>query len=183
MWRIGPDGGDWGSVLAPWAGLGGGALAAPFGFGGGALGQAMGELGRLQARALAALPSAVMKVDIVESDAEVRLVADLPGVAMKDVKLDVGDDNVLRICAKKQDECERDETRGGVTYHCSERSSGCASRAIQLPAHLDSARISARLDNGVLTVVVPKVAGAEAGGRRIAVQQGGAAPRLGAANA
>jgi hypothetical protein len=74
------------------------------------MGQAMNELARVEARALAALPGP-MRVDIVETPDEYRLVADLPGVAARDLKVDVGADNVLRIVADKTDAFEQDETR------------------------------------------------------------------------
>ena len=123
-----------GGALAPWGGLGGGALAPFGGLGGGMLSpfgglgmggelmaplmnQALGELNRVQQRALAALPGP-MRVDVVETDSEYRLVADLPGVAMRDVKIDVDANNVLRISAEKADSVEQDETRVSRALAC-----------------------------------------------------------------
>ena len=99
-----------GGALSPWGGPG--ALMAPL------MGQAMNELARVEARALAALPGP-MRVDIVETPDEYRLVADLPGVAARDLKVDVGADNVLRIVADKTDAFEQDETR--VRIACATR--------------------------------------------------------------
>jgi HSP20 family molecular chaperone IbpA len=72
--------------------------------------QALGELQRAQQRALAALPGP-MRVDVVETDSEYRLVADVPGVALRDVKIDVDANNVLHISAEKSNAVEQDETR------------------------------------------------------------------------
>jgi len=163
-------------ALAPFVGgaLGGGEL----------MGQALGELARVQQRALAALPGP-MRVDVVETDAEFRVVADLPGAQLADVKIELGDDRVLRISAEQRGAAfEQDETRGGVTYHRAERSSGRQWRSLQLPAGVDASKLSARLDRGVLCVCAPKhAAGAEgAGRRRIEVTQAAhAAPCAGGA--
>ena len=99
------QGGPFGA-LAPWAGLG--ALVAPGGCCGGAgglgslLAPLMSELGRAQHS---------MKLDVIESDKEVRLVADLPGVAMRDIQIEVGADNVLTISAEQVGCIEKDEMR------------------------------------------------------------------------
>lgn len=117
-----------------------------------------------------------MKLDLVETDGEYRVLADLPGVAMGDIKIDIDAGNVLRISAEKSDSQDEDVTQGGVTYHRSERSTGRQVRYVQLPANTDAARVAARVEHGVLTVVAPKIEGLEAGGRRrIAVQAAGTA--------
>ena len=93
-------------------------------------------------------------------------VADLPGVALKDVRIDVDAGNVLRISAERVEEQERDDVRGGVTYHRSERTSGRQWRSLQLPQGVDASRIAAKLENGVLCICAPKIEGFDAGGRR-----------------
>jgi len=179
-----------GGALAPWGGYGGGVLSPFGGLGVGGeiaplMNQALGELQRVQQLALAALPGP-MRVDVVETDSEYRLVADVPGVALRDVKIDVDANNVLHISAEKANAVEQDETRvsqlrareasaharrpdpslrahaqGGVTYHRSERASGRQWRSMQLPAYADAHKIAARIDNGVLTICAPKIEGIE----------------------
>jgi hypothetical protein len=111
---LAPWGGYGGGVLAPWGGLGG--MLSPFGgLGVGGeiaplMNQALGELQRVQQLALAALPGP-MRVDVVETESEYRLVADVPGVALRDVKIDVDANNVLHISAEKSNAVEQDETR------------------------------------------------------------------------
>jgi predicted lipid-binding transport protein (Tim44 family) len=112
---LAPWGGYGGGALAPWGALGGGMLSPFGGLGVGGeiaplMNQALGELQRVQQLALAALPGP-MRVDVVETDSEYRLVADLPGVAMRDVKIDVDANNVLHISAEKANAVEQDETR------------------------------------------------------------------------
>ena len=181
--------GGGGGALAPWGGFGGGALSPFGGLGVGGeiaplMNKALGELQRVQHLALAALPGP-MRVDVVETESEYRLVADVPGVAMRDVKIDVDANNVLHISAEKANAVEQDETRvsllraqgatrarrpdpslrahaqGGVTYHRSERTSGRQWRSMQLPAYADAHKIAARIDNGVLTICAPKIEGIE----------------------
>ena len=112
---LAPWGGYGGGALAPWGALGGGMLSPFGGLGVGGeiaplMNQALGELQRVQQLALAALPGP-MRVDVVETESEYRLVADVPGVAMRDVKIDVDANNVLHISAEKSNAVEQDETR------------------------------------------------------------------------
>ena len=129
-----------------------------------------GGLGDFMSHAMASLPRQ-MRLDVVETVEEYRVAADLPGVALKDVRLDVDPYNVLRISAVRSEKLRHDDLAGGVIYHCRERTMGHQSRSLQLPSEADALRISASLEHGVLTVVVPKlqVPGFEGGRRRIDV--------------
>lgn len=90
-------------------------------------------------------------MDVSETDKEVRIQAELPGVTEKDVDLSV-DDNVLTIRAEKRQ--ERKEEREGV--HFSERNYGTFQRSLRLPFHVNPDQVQARFENGVLFVTLPK---------------------------
>ena len=109
----------------------------------------------------------VPHMDVSETDKELRIQAELPGVNENDVEVSVNED-VLTIRAEKKQ--ERKEDREGV--HVSERSYGTFQRAIRLPFQVNPDEVQARFENGVLQVTVPKTA-AQDKSRRIQIQGGG----------
>ena len=103
-------------------------------------------------------------MDVSETDKEVRLKAELPGVTDKDIEVSL-DDDVLTIRAEKRQ--ERREEREGV--HVSERAFGTFQRSVRLPFPVNADQVKAAFENGVLTVTLPK-AQPEEKIRRIQVQ-------------
>ena len=67
-------------------------------------------------------------MDLSETDKEIEITAELPGLEEKDIQLNVAD-NVLTIRGEKKN--EREETK--EDYHLIERSYGSFTRAVQLP--------------------------------------------------
>jgi HSP20 family protein len=90
--------------------------------------------------------------------------ADLPGVAESDLDIAVHN-NVLTVSGSRQAE----ERKEGESYALYERQFGSFTRAFSLPDMADGERISAKLENGVLTLTVAKKA--EAKPRKIAVNK------------
>lgn len=89
--------------------------------------------------------------DLVETESEYVLKADLPGLTQEDVKIEVNE-NVLTVSGERKSEHE--ERKDG--YVRIERASGSFRRSLRLPEGVDTAAIEAKLDNGVLEVHVPK---------------------------
>jgi HSP20 family protein len=104
-------------------------------------------------------------VDFKETDKEFVLTAELPGMAEKDVDVQI-EQNVLTIKGEKRTEREEKQEKDGH-YHLVERSYGFFQRAFTLPPAVDAAKIQADFANGVLTVHLPKRH--ESTARRIAV--------------
>jgi len=103
------------------------------------------------------------KIDIVEKETEYNIEADMPGVKKEDIELIVDGDN-LCISVNQVEE----ENKEGKNYIHRERRSSSMSRRVRLAeAKLDE--IKAKLDDGVLTVIVPKDIKTEVS-RRISIE-------------
>lgn len=90
-------------------------------------------------------------MDLVESDNEFVLRADLPGVSEEDVNIEL-EDNVLTISGERRSKHE--ESKEG--YFRVERSFGSFRRSLTLPEGIDADAVKATFDRGVLEVRVPK---------------------------
>jgi HSP20 family protein len=97
-------------------------------------------------------------VDVTEDDQKHELHADLPGVKLEDLDIQV-DKNVLTIKGER-----KLEKKG-------ERVAGAFSRAFTLPKHVDVEKIGASLKDGVLTVTLPKRPEAQPRQIKIAITQ------------
>jgi HSP20 family protein len=93
----------------------------------------------------------VPAMDLVETEHEFVLRADLPGTAEQDVKIEL-QDNVLTISGERK--AEHEERREG--YYRIERSSGAFARSLTLPEGVDPQQVRASFERGVLEVHIPK---------------------------
>jgi len=91
-------------------------------------------------------------VDIYETDAELKLSVELPGITPENVDVSTVD-GILTIQGERVD--ERKEGEDGQ-YYLLERSYGSFVRRFQLPQGVDSEKVLASFENGVLQVHVPK---------------------------
>lgn len=94
--------------------------------------------------------------DIVERDDAFVLKADLPGVKDEDVDLSVTG-NQLTVSGSRQTEDRREDEH----YYMYERAYGDFSRTFTLPNQVSTEDIEASLENGELTITVPKRAEAK----------------------
>lgn len=90
-------------------------------------------------------------VDIAETENELLLKADLPGVEMKDIDIQL-ENGTLALRGERKYENEKQD--GG--YHRVERSYGTFARYFTLPDTVDPEAVKADYKNGVLTVRLPK---------------------------
>ena len=116
-----------------------------------------------------------MALDIVESEHAFEILASLPGFTREEVTIDL-ENGVLGIVAKPSDKSEENGEGGGCcgggkpkteNHLRRERFAGTLARTIGLPENINDNGLTASLENGVLTVTVPKVALPEA--RRIEI--------------
>ncbi len=90
-------------------------------------------------------------VDIREEDDAFYVDAEVPGLAAEDVKVDI-EKNVLTLSGERK--VEKEETEG--TYRRVERQYGNFTRSFTLPETVDTENISADLNDGVLSLRLPK---------------------------
>jgi HSP20 family protein len=93
------------------------------------------------------------RMNVSETEKELRISAELPGVDEKDVDVTLEGD-VLTIRGEKKSE----EERGGEkeNYHFVERCYGSFQRSVQLPYSVKDEDVKAEFRNGVLTLTLPK---------------------------
>lgn len=95
-------------------------------------------------------------VDVTETDKQIEITAELPGLEEKDVQVNFAD-NVLTIRGEKKAEKEEKDK----TFRLVERGYGSFVRSLELPDGVDANAIKASIDKGVLKVTVPKPAPAQ----------------------
>ena len=93
----------------------------------------------------------VPAVDVKETDNELRLSFDLPGMKEEDISIEI-QDNVLSVSGEREE--RREESREG--FRRMERRFGRFARSFPLPAGVSEDKIQASYDNGVLEIRVPK---------------------------
>ena len=91
------------------------------------------------------------RVDVEETEKEILVKADLPGIDPKAVEISI-QDNVLTVRGEKKEEKEEKKKN----YHRVERFTGSFHRAIPLPPGADAEKMAATSTNGVVTITVPK---------------------------
>jgi HSP20 family protein len=94
-------------------------------------------------------------VDIRESESELALTFEIPGVSPDQIELTT-DNGILTVRGEKSE--VRKENDEQHQYHVVERSYGTFSRSFRMPKNLDESKIEADFANGVLTVRIPKAA-------------------------
>ena len=104
-------------------------------------------------------------IDVSETDSEIKIEAELPGVDQKDVEVIVAD-NLLTIKGEKR--AEKEEKK--KDYRLVERSYGGFARSITLPFSAEPDKANATFRNGVLTVTLPKPPEMKAKAKKIAIK-------------
>lgn len=91
------------------------------------------------------------RVDIVENDNAFELHVAVPGMNKEDFSLEVKD-NFLTISGERKFSSEKKD----ANWHSIETQFGSFSRSFSLPENVDAAKISAKYNNGILEVMIPK---------------------------
>ena len=91
------------------------------------------------------------RVDVSETDKEVRVSAELPGMDEKDIIVEM-DDAAITIRGEKKEEKEEKDNN----WYTREQSYGSFHRMIPLPASVEGEKANAKFKKGILTITVPK---------------------------
>ncbi|MBI4352813.1 MAG: Hsp20/alpha crystallin family protein [Candidatus Omnitrophica bacterium] len=94
--------------------------------------------------------------DIEETDKEIIVKMDLPGIRKDNINVTVENNEVLRISGSRETEKEEKKETQDSRYHRHERQYGGFERTIKLPASVRDDATQAKYENGVLTIRVPK---------------------------
>lgn len=96
-------------------------------------------------------------MEVAETPQALEITTELPGLSEEDVEISVAD-GVLTIRGEKKE--EKEETK--KTYRLVERSYGSFERSLALPRSVDTGAVKATMDKGILKIVLPKSAEAQA---------------------
>ena len=108
----------------------------------------------------------VPNMDVKETDKEIVIEAELPGMEEKDVSLTL-QEGVLTVQGEKKIEYDEDKEND----HMMERRYG-AQRSLRLPDTVDEDKVEARFENGVLRITLPKRPEAGGAQRKIEIKTG-----------
>lgn len=95
---------------------------------------------------------AAPNVDVIDKGGSLKVIADLPGVEEKDVDIEVHED-YLKIEGERKEE---KEVKKDDYYH-RESAYGSFSRVVTLPAKIKINQAKAEMENGRLTIILPKL--------------------------
>ncbi|CAI9762990.1 unnamed protein product [Fraxinus pennsylvanica] len=95
---------------------------------------------------------AATRIDWKETPESHVFKADLPGLKKEEVKVEVEEGNILQISGERN----REKEEKNDTWHRMERSSGRFLRRFRLPENAKMEQVKASMENGVLTVTIPK---------------------------
>jgi HSP20 family protein len=110
-------------------------------------------------------------MDLVETENDFVLRADIPGLSEEDVNIEL-EDNVLTISGERK--AEHEENKEG--YYRVERAWGSFSRSLTLPEGVNAEAVKASFDRGVLEVRIPKPEQRKP--RKVAISVGGQAKTI-----
>ncbi|MFN8860190.1 MAG: Hsp20/alpha crystallin family protein [Gemmatimonas sp.] len=107
----------------------------------------------------------VPAVEVSETNEAMLLTAELPGIEEKAIKISI-DNNVLTIAGEKEE--ERSDAPPAKNYYLTERFCGAFQRSFALPRTVDTERVEAEFEKGILKITLPKLP--QAKGKVIEVQ-------------
>jgi HSP20 family protein len=104
-------------------------------------------------------------INVSETDSEIEITAEMPGVEEKEIDVSLTDD-IVTIKAEKKSETEKSEK----DYRLMERSYGMYERSLRLPCEVKVDKVQAAFKNGVLKITMPKSSETKAKTQKITVQ-------------
>ncbi|RPJ55676.1 MAG: Hsp20/alpha crystallin family protein [Dehalococcoidia bacterium] len=104
-------------------------------------------------------------LDITENDQEIKVSAELPGLDENDIEVKLANNSLTISGEKKQEK----EDKGKNYYHI-ERSYGSFRRTIPLPPGVETNKVEAAFNKGVLTITMPKTVEAQSHVKKIPIK-------------
>jgi len=105
------------------------------------------------------------EIDVKETDKEIKVSAELPGLEEKDVEVLLTADSLTIKGEKKQEKEEK-----GQSYYRSERRYGSFSRVIPLASDIETDKAEAKFKSGVLHITIPKTEKAKTDVKKIPIK-------------
>ena len=99
------------------------------------------------------LTSIFPPINLYENEDNLVLTAELPGISANDLDIQIKGE-ILHLTGERKFEGEKNEG----CYHRRERESGKFTKKITLPYQVEADKIKAKLENGILSVTMPKKA-------------------------
>ena len=109
----------------------------------------------------------VPAVDLIDEGDSYKLHVEMPGIKKEDVGIEVGENDV-RISAETNEDKTEEDVNGG--YIRRERRYSKVYRSVPLPEAVRSEKVSAELKDGVLTLILPKLAEPQKRSRKVEVK-------------
>lgn len=106
------------------------------------------------------------RVDVAETDEEVQVAVELPGMNEKEIEVTL-DGEALRIRGEKKSENER---KDGQVFR-SERYYGAFDRVVPIPCEVEREKVDAEFKNGVLTITLPKTEASRSRRKKIEIRK------------
>ncbi|MCB1143292.1 MAG: Hsp20/alpha crystallin family protein [Leptospiraceae bacterium] len=105
------------------------------------------------------------RINVSETDKEIRIEAELPGIDEKEIDVQLKDDVLIIKGEKKSEQKEEREN-----YYVMESSYGSFYRSIQLPDEIDKNKIDAHFKNGIMKITIPKLETASNSQKKIPIR-------------
>lgn len=107
------------------------------------------------------------KIDVKDTDTELVVTAELPGVELKDIEISLNDHSLSIKGEKKEEREEKDKG-----YYRMERTYGSFHRLLALTCAVDKDKVAATAKNGVIKIVLPKLKETRVSEKKIEVKAG-----------
>lgn len=105
------------------------------------------------------------RVDVSETEKEIHVSAELPGMDEKDITVELEESAVSIRGEKKEEKEEKNKN-----WHWREQSYGVFQRTIALPVGVDTEKVKATFKKGILTIAIPKKEEAQAKRKAIKIE-------------
>lgn len=97
----------------------------------------------------------VPSMDMSETDSELQITMDAPGMKPEEIDIDVTG-NTVHVRGEHKEEKKEEKEEKGRTYHRVERRTGSFFRSIELPCGVQEEKVAAEYKDGVLKLTLPK---------------------------